>query len=51
MDGRMEPKSSDANMEGLDDSQRAEVHEYEGGGPSDGDLLTDMARDRGEDFV
>lgn len=51
MDGRIEPKSTDAHLEGLDDSQRAEVHEYEGGGPSDGDVLTDMARDRGEDFV
>jgi hypothetical protein len=51
MDGRVEPKATDGDLEGLDDSQRAEVHEYEGGGPSDGDVLTDMARDRGEDFV
>jgi hypothetical protein len=51
MDGRVEAKSSDGEMEGLDDSQRAEVHEYEGGGPSDGDVLTDMTRDRGEDYV
>lgn len=34
--------------EGYDDSQRAEVHEYEGGGPNDGVVLTDMSRDRGE---
>lgn len=51
MDGRVEAKSSDGEIEGLDDSQRAEVHEYEGGGPSDGDVLTDMTRDRGEDYV
>lgn len=51
MDGRVEPKFTDGDLEGLDESQRAEVHEYEGGGPTDGVLLTDMARDRGEDFV
>jgi hypothetical protein len=51
MDGRVEPRTTDADLEGLDESQRAEVHEYEGGGPTDGVLLTDMARDRGEDFV
>jgi hypothetical protein len=51
MDGRVEPKMTDGDLEGLDESQRAEVHEYEGGGPTDGLLLTDMARDRGEDFV
>ena len=51
MDGRVEPKATDGEIEGLDDSQRAEVHEYEGGGPSDGEVLTDMTRDRGEDYV
>lgn len=51
MDGRVEPRTQDADLEGLDESQRAEVHEYEGGGPTDGLILTDMARDRGEDFV
>lgn len=51
MDGRVEPKATDGDLEGLDDSQRAEVHAYEGGGPTDGEVLTDMARDRGEDFV
>lgn len=51
MDGRVEPKTSEGDLEGLDDSQRAEVHEYEGGGPSDGEVLTDMTRDRGEDYV
>lgn len=51
MDGRVEPRIPDGDLEGLDDSQRAEVHEYEGGGPSDGDVLTDMTRDRGEDYV
>lgn len=51
MDGQIEPKFTDGDVEGLDESQRAEVHEYEGGGPTDGVLLTDMARDRGEDFV
>ncbi|NNM78175.1 DNA primase [Sphingomonas sp. ID1715] len=51
MDGRVQPKATDGDLEGLDESQRAELHEYEGGGPSDGLVLTDMARDRGEDFV
>lgn len=51
MDGRIEPKTTEGDLEGLDESQRAEVHEYEGGGPTDGVLLTDMSRDRGEDFV
>jgi DNA-directed RNA polymerase subunit delta len=51
MDGRVEPRATDGDIEGLDDSQRAEVHAYEGGGPSDGEVLTDLTRDRGEDFV
>ncbi len=51
MDGRIEPRSTDGDLEGLDESQRAELHEYEAGGPTDGLVLTDMARDRGEDFV
>jgi hypothetical protein len=42
---------TDGDLEGLDESQRAELHEYEGGGPTDGLVLTDMARDRGEDYV
>lgn len=51
MDGRAPHRSSDGDLEGLDESQRAELHSYEGGGPNDGLVLTDMARDRGEDFV
>lgn len=51
MDGRVEPHATDADLEGLDESQRAELHAYEGGGPTDGLVLTDLARDRGEDFV
>ena len=51
MDGRVEARATDAELEGLDESQRAELHAYEGGGPTDGLLLTDLARDRGEDFV
>ena len=51
MDGRVEPRATDGDLEGLDESQRAELHEYEGGGPNDGLVLTDMARDRGEDYV
>ena len=51
MDGRVEPHANDADLEGLDESQRAELHAYEGGGPTDGLVLTDLARDRGEDFV
>lgn len=51
MDGRAPHRTSDGDLEGLDESQRAELHTYEGGGPTDGIMLTDMARDRGEDFV
>lgn len=51
MDGRVEQRASERDLEGLDDSQRAEVHAYEGGGPTDGEVLTDMTRDRGEDYV
>ena len=43
--------TSEEDLDGLDESQRAEVHEYEGGGPTDGVILTDMSRDRGEDYV
>jgi hypothetical protein len=51
MDGRAPHRTLGGDLEGLDEAQRVEVHTYEGGGPSDGVLLTDMARDRGEDFV
>lgn len=51
MDGRVPAHPLDGELEGLDEAQRAEVHEYEGGGPSDGSILTDMTRDRGEDYV
>lgn len=51
MDGRVPSRNTDGDLEGLDETQRAEVHEYEGGGPTDGLVLTDMARDHGEDFV
>lgn len=51
MDGRAPHRTLGGDLEGLDEAQRVEVHTYEGGGPSDGMLLTDMARDRGEDFV
>ena len=36
------------DLEGYDDSQRAEIAETEGGGQSDGTLLTDMAPDMGQ---
>lgn len=51
MDGRAPHRTLDGDLEGLDPSQRAEVHSYEGGGPNDGTVLTDLSRDRGEDFV
>jgi len=51
MDGRAPHRTLDGDLEGLDPSQRAEVHSYEGGGPTDGTVLTDLSRDRGEDFV
>ena len=35
------------DLEGYDDSQRAEIAEIEGGGPGDGTLITDMAPDLG----
>lgn len=51
MDGRAPHRTTDGDLEGLDETQRAELHSYEGGGPSDGLVLTDMTRDRGEDYV
>lgn len=46
-----DPKEKiETEREGYDDSQRAEVHEFEAGGPTDGVILTDMTRDRGEDL-
>ena len=36
------------DTEGYDDSQRAEIAETEGGGPSDGTLMTDLDPDLGE---
>lgn len=51
MDGRAPHRTLGGDLEGLDEAQRVEVHSYEGGGPTDGTVLTDMARDRGEDFV
>ena len=36
------------DTEGYDDSQRAEIAESEGGGPSDGTLMTDLDPDLGE---
>ncbi len=35
------------DIEGYDDAQRAEIAEVEGGGQSDGILLTDMMPDMG----
>jgi DNA-directed RNA polymerase subunit delta len=35
------------DTEGYDDAQRAEIAEVEGGGQSDGTLITDMAPDMG----
>lgn len=51
MDGRAPHRTLDGDLEGLDESQRTELHSYEGGGPSDGLVLTDLTRDRGEDYV
>lgn len=41
----------DEDLDGLDESQRAEVHEYEAGGRIEGDVLVDMAIDRGESLT
>jgi hypothetical protein len=35
------------DLEGYDDTQRAEIAETEGGGQYDGTLMTDMTPDRG----
>jgi DNA-directed RNA polymerase subunit delta len=35
------------DAQGYDDAQRAEIAEFEGGGRSDGTLITDMAPDMG----
>ena len=37
------------DIEGYDDAQRAEIAEVEGGGRSDGTLLTDITPDQGDD--
>lgn len=44
------PRRPQDDLDGYDESQRAEIHEYEGGGPTDGLLQTDMTRDRGENM-
>lgn len=38
------------DRDGYDDSQRAEIAEIEGEGPTDGIILTDMTPDLGEDL-
>ncbi len=38
------------DLEGYDDSQRAEIAEVEGDGPNDGIVMTDMMPDLGEDL-
>ena len=46
-----DPKRPNEEFEGYDEEQDAEIHEYEGGGPTDGTILTDMTRDRpGDDL-
>ncbi|NJC34654.1 hypothetical protein GGR88_002168 [Sphingomonas jejuensis] len=44
------PLNPENDRDGYDESQRAEVHEYEGGGPGDGIIKTDMTQDRGGDL-
>ena len=56
----VEPRRTTANpghgaedepdLEGYDDSQRAEIAEVEGGGPNDGVLITDLDPDEGGDL-
>lgn len=38
------------DIDGYDDSQRAEIAEVEGTGPTDGTIMTDMQPDLGEDL-
>ena len=38
------------DLEGYDDSQRAEIAEVEGRGPTDGVIMTDMLPDMGGDI-
>ena len=38
------------DLEGYDDSQRAEIAEAEGDGPTDGIVMTDMQPDMGEEI-
>jgi hypothetical protein len=38
------------DLEGYDETQRAEIAEVEGDGPSDGIMMTDMQPDLGEDL-
>ncbi|MBA3897028.1 MAG: hypothetical protein H0X36_07805 [Sphingomonadaceae bacterium] len=37
------------DLEGYDETQRAEIAEVEGGGPNDGELITDLDPDMGGD--
>ncbi len=38
------------DIDGYDEAQRAEIAEYEGDGPNDGVVMTDMQPDLGEDL-
>lgn len=48
--GRPHHAEDEPDRDGYDDSQRAEIAEVEGEGPSDGIILTDMTPDMGEDL-
>jgi hypothetical protein len=43
------PSDGSFDIEGYDESQRAEVHEFMHDGPTDGTILTDVAPDLGGD--
>ncbi|CAM3209055.1 hypothetical protein SPAN111604_10465 [Sphingomonas antarctica] len=47
--GGRRPEDS-SNKDDYDEAQRAEIAEVEGGGRSDGTILTDMDADMGEDI-
>lgn len=48
--GKGHHAEDEPDRDGYDDSQRAEIAEVEGEGPSDGIILTDMQPDMGEDL-
>lgn len=48
--GNRNHAEDEPDLEGYDEAQRAEIAEVEGGGPNDGNLITDLDPDLGGDI-